>query len=44
MDKDTPNELLLKLSGDKVACMVDDVYPDLTTRYMDIDYLRDGLY
>jgi hypothetical protein len=35
-----PEELLLKPSGDKVACMVDDVYSDLTTKYMDIDYLR----
>jgi ATP-dependent DNA helicase PIF1 len=36
-----PDELLLKPSGDKVACMVDVVYPDLTTRYMNIGYLRE---
>jgi ATP-dependent DNA helicase PIF1 len=36
-----PGELLLKLSGDKIACMVDAVYPKLTRRYMDIDYLRE---
>jgi ATP-dependent DNA helicase PIF1 len=36
-----PNELLLKPSGDKIACVVDVVYPELTRRYMDIDYLRE---
>jgi ATP-dependent DNA helicase PIF1 len=36
-----PDELLLKPSGDKIACVVDVVYPELTRRYMDIDYLRE---
>jgi hypothetical protein len=36
-----PDELLLKPSGDKIACMVDVVYPELTRRHMDIDYLRE---
>jgi hypothetical protein len=36
-----PNELLLKTTGDKIACMVNAVYPELIRRYMDIDYLRE---
>jgi hypothetical protein len=36
-----PNELLLITHGDKVACMVDVVYPQLGSKYVDIDYLRE---
>jgi hypothetical protein len=36
-----PDELLLKPNGDKIACMVDVVYPDIQSRYMDIAYLRE---
>jgi ATP-dependent DNA helicase PIF1 len=36
-----PDELLLKSNGDNIACMVDVVYPDIQSRYMDIDYLRE---
>jgi ATP-dependent DNA helicase PIF1 len=36
-----PDELLLHTTGDKIACMVDVVYPELTRRYMDVDYLRE---
>jgi ATP-dependent DNA helicase PIF1 len=36
-----PDELLLKTHDDKVACMVDIVYPQLGSKYMDIDYLRE---
>jgi ATP-dependent DNA helicase PIF1 len=36
-----PDELLLKTTGDTIACMVNVVYQELTRRYMDIDYLRE---
>jgi ATP-dependent DNA helicase PIF1 len=38
---DIPDEFLLKPTGDKIACTVNVVYPDLASRYMDIDYLRE---
>jgi ATP-dependent DNA helicase PIF1 len=36
-----PDELLLKFDGDKIACMVDVVYPDIQSMYMDIACLRE---
>jgi hypothetical protein len=36
-----PDEFLLKISNDKIECMVNVVYSDLKNRYMDIDYLRE---
>jgi ATP-dependent DNA helicase PIF1 len=36
-----PDELLLRTHDDKVACMVDTVYPQLGSKYMDIDCLRE---
>jgi hypothetical protein len=35
------DELLLKTTGDKIACMVNTVYPELTRRYMNIECLRE---
>jgi ATP-dependent DNA helicase PIF1 len=35
------DEFLLKPTVDKIACMVDVVYSDLASRYIDIDYLRE---
>jgi ATP-dependent DNA helicase PIF1 len=37
----TPDELLLRTHDDKVASMVDTVYPQLGSKYMDIDCLRE---
>jgi ATP-dependent DNA helicase PIF1 len=36
-----PDELLLKPNGDKIACMVDVVYPDIQIMHMGTAYLRE---
>jgi ATP-dependent DNA helicase PIF1 len=36
-----PDDFLLKPNGNKIECMIDAVYPDLRSKYMDIDYLRE---
>jgi hypothetical protein len=35
-----PDEFLLKPDDDKISCMVNDVYSDLKSKYMDSEYLR----
>jgi hypothetical protein len=36
-----PDELLLKPSRDKIACIVDAVYPGIQSMFMDTAYLRE---
>jgi hypothetical protein len=36
-----PDELVLKTDGDKIACIVNVVYPQLESKYVDITYLRE---
>ena len=36
-----PEDLILRTDGDKIACIVNSVYNDLTEKYMDASYLRE---
>jgi ATP-dependent DNA helicase PIF1 len=36
-----PDEFLLKPTGDKVLCIISTVYPELTSKYMDLEYLKE---
>uniref|UniRef100_A0A0A9DV49 ATP-dependent DNA helicase n=1 Tax=Arundo donax TaxID=35708 RepID=A0A0A9DV49_ARUDO len=35
-----PSELLLMPAGDKLACIIETVYPEILTKYKDMQYLR----
>jgi hypothetical protein len=36
-----PDEFLLKPTGDKVSCIISTLYPELTSKYMDLEYLKE---
>ena len=36
-----PEDLILRTDGDKIACIVNNIYNDLTEKYMDASYLRE---
>ncbi|KAG2481607.1 hypothetical protein PVAP13_J029060 [Panicum virgatum] len=36
-----PEDLILRTDGDKITCIVNSVYNDLTEKYMDASYLRE---
>jgi ATP-dependent DNA helicase PIF1 len=38
---EVPEEFLLRPDGDKISCMVNGIYTDLETKYLDPSYLKE---